>query len=59
MLRLLEELGELLPEALGAVLELLSDHLKVQHNEHGKEDLLQVAAVLVLLSIDHLEKQAE
>ena len=56
MLRLFEEFGELLPEALGAVLELLCDHLKVQHNEHGKQDLLQVAAVLVLLSVDHLQQ---
>ena len=59
MLLLLEQFGELLPEALGAILKLLGDHLQVQYDKHGKQDLLQVAAVFVLLPVDHLEQKFE
>ena len=59
MLRLLEVLGEFLPEALGAILKLLGDHLQVQHDKHGKQDLLQVAAVFILFPVNHLKQKFE
>ena len=53
-LRLLKHARELVPKLLSTILKALFNHAEMEYYEHREEYLLQIATVLLLLSIDHI-----